>query len=85
MAVLFADVSDSTHLYEALGDTGAFGKVRECLAMLTEVASEYEGRVVKTIGEARCAYFPLRTRQRKRQAKCSRRSRSGWAKARRSS
>lgn len=25
MAVLFADVSDSTRLYEALGDTAAFG------------------------------------------------------------
>lgn len=58
MAMLFADVSDSTRLYEALGDTAAFGKVRECLAMLTEVASEFDGRVVKTIGDGAMCVFP---------------------------
>ena len=58
MAMLFADVSDSTRLYEALGDTGAFGKVRECLAMLTEIASEFDGRVVKTIGDGAMCVFP---------------------------
>ena len=32
MAVLFADVSDSTNLYEAIGDTAAFSNVRETIS-----------------------------------------------------
>lgn len=58
MAMLFADVSDSTHLYEALGDTAAFGKVRECLALLTQIAAAYDGRVIKTIGDGAMCVFP---------------------------
>jgi adenylate cyclase len=58
MAVLFADVSDSTRMYEALGDTAAFGKVRECLDLLKEIASAFEGRVVKTIGDGAMCVFP---------------------------
>ena len=58
MAVLFADVSGSTRMYEALGDTVAFGKVRQCLDLLSEIASAFEGRVVKTIGDGAMCVFP---------------------------
>jgi adenylate cyclase len=58
MAVLFADVSDSTRMYEALGDTAAFGKVRQCLDLLKDVAAAFEGRVVKTIGDGAMCVFP---------------------------
>ncbi|HET9403449.1 MAG TPA: adenylate/guanylate cyclase domain-containing protein [Burkholderiales bacterium] len=58
MAVLFADVSDSTRLYEALGDTVAFGNVREVIALLKGIAETCEGRVVKTIGDGLMCAFP---------------------------
>jgi class 3 adenylate cyclase len=58
VAVLFADVSDSTRLYEALGDTTAFGKVRVILALLTAITETFQGRVVKTIGDGAMCVFP---------------------------
>ena len=58
MAVLFADVSDSTRLYEALGDTVAFGSVREIIALLKSITEACEGRVVKTIGDGLMCAFP---------------------------
>jgi adenylate cyclase len=58
MAVLFADVSDSTRLYESLGDTAAFGGVRGVLASLKDVSGAFGGRVVKTIGDGLMCVFP---------------------------
>lgn len=58
LAVLFADVSDSTRLYEAIGDTAAFGNVREVIGLLKSVAEAYGGRVVKTIGDGLMCAFP---------------------------
>lgn len=58
MAVLFADVSDSTRLYEAIGDTAAFGNVREVLGLLKAITGAYNGRVVKTIGDGLMCVFP---------------------------
>jgi class 3 adenylate cyclase len=58
LAVLFADVSDSTRLYEAIGDTAAYGNVREVLGMLKGVTEAYSGRVVKTIGDGLMCVFP---------------------------
>ncbi len=57
LAILFADVSDSTRLYEAIGDTAAFGNVREVIGLLTGITKAYSGRVVKTIGDGlMCAF-----------------------------
>ncbi len=58
MAVLFADVSDSTRLYESLGDTAAFGNVREVIGQLKDITTACEGRVVKTIGDGLMCAFP---------------------------
>lgn len=58
MAVLFADVSDSTRLYESLGDTLAFGQVRQCVGLLTTITSTFGGRVVKSIGDGLMCAFP---------------------------
>jgi adenylate cyclase len=58
MAVLFADVSDSTRLYESLGDTAAFGGVRGVIGSLRDVSSAFGGRVVKTIGDGLMCVFP---------------------------
>lgn len=57
LAVLFADVSGSTRLYEALGDTAAFGQVRECLELLRSISNAFAGRVVKTIGDGAMCVF----------------------------
>ena len=58
MAVLFADVSDSTNLYEAIGDTAAFSNVREVVGLLKGISGAYNGRVVKTIGDGLMCVFP---------------------------
>jgi adenylate cyclase len=58
MAVLFADVSDSTKLYEAIGDTAAFGNVRQIIGLLKGIAEAHKGRVVKTIGDGLMCAFP---------------------------
>jgi len=58
MAVLFADVSDSTRLYEALGDTAAFGNVRQVIGLLKDITEAFNGRVVKTIGDGLMCAFP---------------------------
>ncbi len=55
--MLFADVSDSMHLYEKMGDTGAFGQIQECLQLLTDATQRFDGWVIKTIGDgAMCAF-----------------------------
>src|SRR3989338_11702062 len=58
MAVLFADVSGSTRLYELLGDTRAFAAINSCLDVLRHVTAVHGGRVVKTIGDEIMAVLP---------------------------
>lgn len=58
MAVLFVDVSDSTKIYEALGDTVAFAAVRGCLDLLQDIIKAFDGLVVKTIGDGVMCVFP---------------------------
>jgi class 3 adenylate cyclase len=58
VAVLFADVSDSTRLYEALGDTTAFGRVKAIIGLLKDITEASQGRVVKTIGDGLMCVFP---------------------------
>ena len=57
MAVLFADISDSSYLYKKLGDIPARGVVNDCLALMSGVVVRCKGRIVKTIGdEIMCAF-----------------------------
>lgn len=58
MAVLFADVCDSTSLYQKLGDSTARNIVNACLLAITGVLPRHEGRVVKTIGDEVMCVFP---------------------------
>ena len=51
IAVLFADVCDSTQLYERLGDAKALATMSRCLEMAREVAVRGGGRLVKTMGD----------------------------------
>ena len=57
IAVLFADISDSTKLYSTLGDNAARVVVNACLSLITSVVERCKGRVVKTIGdEVMCVF-----------------------------
>lgn len=58
LAVLFADVSDSTRLYEQMGDTGAFGQINEVMQILTQTVERFNGWVAKTIGDGIMCAFP---------------------------
>jgi class 3 adenylate cyclase len=58
MAVLFADVSGSTKLYEVLGDALALATIGRCVALMSTVCVGHGGRVVKTIGDEVMAVFP---------------------------
>ncbi|MDX1519231.1 MAG: adenylate/guanylate cyclase domain-containing protein [Gammaproteobacteria bacterium] len=51
LAIMFADISGSTKLFETLGDETARVKVSECLDILTNVIKSYDGTVIKTIGD----------------------------------
>jgi class 3 adenylate cyclase len=57
-AVLFADISGSTRLYEILGDTRALATINGCLGILQNLTQQHHGRVVKTIGDEIMAVFP---------------------------
>lgn len=58
LAILFADVSGSTRLFETLGDATARFKIAECLETLTGVTKEHNGTVIKTIGDEIMCTFP---------------------------
>jgi adenylate cyclase len=58
MAVLFADITESTSLYQKLGDAAARQLIGACLASLAEVLPRHDGRLVKTVGDAIMCVFP---------------------------
>jgi len=58
VAVLFADVSGSTRLYETVGDAAALATIDRCLSLVRTACEGHGGRVVKTIGDEVMAVFP---------------------------
>lgn len=58
LAILFADVSGSTALYEKLGDRAALDAVEVVVTLLKRSVALHRGRVVKTIGDEVMAAFP---------------------------
>lgn len=58
LAILFADVSGSTVLYEKLGDRGALAAIESVIGELQLATSAAQGRVIKTIGDEIMAVFP---------------------------
>ena len=57
LAIMFADVSGSTTLYEKLGDRAALAAVESVLEILKRTVAANHGRVVKTIGDEVMAVF----------------------------
>jgi class 3 adenylate cyclase len=58
LAILFADIAKSTHIYETLGDKSAKNLLDACISLLSEVTEKYQGTVVKTIGDEIMCTFP---------------------------
>ena len=56
-AILFADVSGSTSLYEKLGDQRALAAIESVLTELRKSTAMQDGRVIKTIGDEVMAVF----------------------------
>ncbi len=55
--LLFTDLKGSTAIYEAQGDSQAFGLVYEHFELLTDIVKKNHGAIVKTIGDAVMAVF----------------------------
>lgn len=58
LAVLFADVVESTALYRRLGDIKALQVISTVIDALKAVLPSYQGRLVKTLGDAVMCLFP---------------------------
>ena len=56
--VLFADVTESTSLYEIAGNVAAADAIARCMEALRQAVESSGGRVVKTIGDEVMALFP---------------------------
>jgi class 3 adenylate cyclase len=56
-AVLFADLVDSTRLYDELGDREAYVVAAGCLLGIRQIVERFSGIVVKTIGDEVMATF----------------------------
>lgn len=57
MTVLLVDVSDSTQMYETLGDEKAFREVRSCLDLFEKAIAANGGRVAKAVGDGLICLF----------------------------
>jgi class 3 adenylate cyclase len=57
VTLFFSDLSNSTSLYESMGDAPAFGRVGSHFDFLTQHIARNHGAVVKTMGDAVMAVF----------------------------
>lgn len=58
LTVLFADIAESTALFEKFGDDKAREAIASVLDTLTEIANNYQGVLIKTIGDEIMCTFP---------------------------
>jgi class 3 adenylate cyclase len=58
LAILFADISGSTALYEQLGDQTARQLISNCLSLLKATLPPHNGMLIKTIGDEILCTFP---------------------------
>lgn len=59
--ILFADIVDSSRLYSELGDEVAQPLIAQGLDLLTDIVTQYYGKVIKTIGDEVLATFDSTT------------------------
>lgn len=58
LAILFADIANSTRLYQILGNKAALNLIEGCLDLLSKVSANHNGTVIKTIGDEIMCTFP---------------------------
>jgi len=58
LAVLFADIAESTELYREIGDVEALNVISICLHAMKGVLPRHQGRLVKMLGDAVMCLFP---------------------------
>jgi adenylate cyclase len=58
VAIVFADVVGSTQLYDKFGDTKASETVALCLDVMKDATYQFNGTVIKTIGDEVMSTFP---------------------------
>jgi len=58
VAILFADVVGSTQLYDRFGDSKASETVSRCLDIMKDATHQFNGTVIKTIGDEVMSTFP---------------------------
>lgn len=58
VAILFADVVGSTRLYDEFGDAKASETVALCLDIMKDSTHQFDGTVIKTIGDEVMSTFP---------------------------
>jgi class 3 adenylate cyclase len=58
LTILFADIADSTRLYDTFGDLKARELIADCLSHLKDLTVANDGTVIKTIGDEVMCTFP---------------------------
>ena len=58
VCLMFTDLQASTAMYEQIGETSAYARVRQHFELLRDVVAAADGAFVKTIGDAVMAVFP---------------------------
>jgi class 3 adenylate cyclase len=58
LAIMFADICDSTALYERVGDTLARHLTARCIEAMTRQIGPFKGKLIKTIGDEILCTFP---------------------------
>lgn len=57
LAVLFADIGNSTVLYQQFGDKTAHKMVKDCLVLMRQMVEQARGDLLRTVGDAVLASF----------------------------
>jgi adenylate cyclase len=58
VALLLADITGSTPLYEKVGDAAALGRINDCLGRLRSIVAQEGGTVLRSKGDDLLCYFP---------------------------
>ena len=57
LAILFADICDSTTIYESIGDARALAAINRVFTLLREKVEANGGKVIKTLGDGMVCQF----------------------------
>lgn len=58
LAIMFADIAQSTKLYDKIGNAAAYALISSCIAVMAKACNTNGGTVIKTIGDEIMCSFP---------------------------